>query len=357
MTRQRILVLTASIGAGHDGPAKELARRLQFRGAHVMLVDLVDVAPFGQSLRRAFRGVLTRNPRRWGRICASFEKSPRLPVAARVLIALAGRRVAQVIDEDSIDLVVSTYLFGGRVMGAAREYLDRPVPVVTYVTDPAVHPLWIDDVTDLYLATWTFTMPLLRGLTATPAALVAPATREPFNSRLGDVRTGWQPSGDKPWALVVSGPWGVGDVVGAARDVLADGRFRPVVGCGNNAGLLAEVDAIPGVIALGWVRDMAALMRDYSVAVLNSGGLTLAEAASIGLPVVHHKPLPGQGEMNAAACRAGAGAPVSNDVLQLRAALDAALDNAASLTTRLGDVDPAAAILLGLGRDAVAEGR
>ena len=40
-------------------------------------------------------------------------------------------------------------------------------------------------------------------------------------------------------------------------------------------------------------------MRDCQVAVLNSGGLTLAEAQAVGLPVVHYRPLAGQGLANA----------------------------------------------------------
>lgn len=355
VTRPRILVLTASMGAGHDGPARELARRLELRGAEVTVVDLLTVAPFGSVIRSWFHRLLVRNPGRWGRICATFEQSPELPAAVEYLIRAVGRRIGRIIDRNSVDLVVSTYLFGGRVAGGAPPCATGAVPVVSYLTDPAVHPVWIDDVTDLYLATWSFAVPAVQRLTDTPVELVAPATREMFGagraSVLGAGAAAGHPHG-KPWALVVSGSWGVGDVVGAARDVLADGRFQPVVVCGNNAELLAECERIPGAIALGWVRDMAALMRDCSVAVLNSGGLTLAEAATIGLPVVHHKPLPGQGVMNAVACLSGAGIPVSHTVDELGEALDGAVP----VSNLLGTADPVSAIWSLLGRVPVADG-
>jgi UDP-N-acetylglucosamine:LPS N-acetylglucosamine transferase len=38
---------------------------------------------------------------------------------------------------------------------------------------------------------------------------------------------------------------------------------------------------------------MACLMRACDVAVLNSGGLSLAEATAVGLPVLHYRPLVG----------------------------------------------------------------
>jgi dienelactone hydrolase len=38
----RVVVLTASVGAGHDGPAREIAKRLIDAGHQADLVDLVD---------------------------------------------------------------------------------------------------------------------------------------------------------------------------------------------------------------------------------------------------------------------------------------------------------------------------
>lgn len=41
----RVVVLTASFGAGHDGPAREIAQRLVATGHQADLVDLVELAP------------------------------------------------------------------------------------------------------------------------------------------------------------------------------------------------------------------------------------------------------------------------------------------------------------------------
>jgi processive 1,2-diacylglycerol beta-glucosyltransferase len=47
-------------------------------------------------------------------------------------------------------------------------------------------------------------------------------------------------------------------------------------------------------------------LRACDIAVLNSGGLSQAEAVASGLPVIHYRPLPGQGEANAlVSARAG----------------------------------------------------
>ena len=337
----RILVITASAGAGHNRPARELARRFAGLGHHVQVTDLADTAPFGRTMRRAFRRMLTSRPALWGRMCSSFDDTGELPAVLRRLLVITGRRVARIIDQGEIDLIVSTYPLGGRVVGQARLHTARRPPLVTYVTDPAIHSLWIDAVTDQYLTTWTFAGAHLRRMTPTPSAVVAAATGEQFrlDGAIRPDRAAGQPG--RPLALVASGSWGVGDVIGTVRDLLADGRFRPVVVCGRNADLRARVGAIPGAVALGWIDDMAALMRECSIAVLNSGGLTLAEATAVGLPVVHHKPLPGQGELNAAACQAGGGSPVSRSTAEL----SRALGRARCLGELLGTADPVAAIL------------
>ena len=65
---------------------------------------------------------------------------------------------------------------------------------------------------------------------------------------------------DRPVALVVGGSCGVGDLEASAIDLLATGLVTPVVACGTNDRLRQRLDAVPGVIALGWRDDMAALV-------------------------------------------------------------------------------------------------
>lgn len=329
---RNILILHASVGAGHERPACDMATRLRQDGHRVRVVDLVTVAHGGRALRGVFRGILTRRPELWGRLSQRLDDGVDVPGPIRALAAAAGRRVARIADDEDVDLVISTYPLGGRVVEQARIRTGRRLPLVTYVTDPSVHRLWLDAATDRYLATWTFTADEIRRHTATPVSLVAPALAEAFRGDRVSPQLDLSQRRSMPAAsgrgrgLVASGSWAAGDVVQTVRDVVADGRFHPVVVCGRNDELRAAVGRIPAATALGWVDGMADLMRSCAVAVLNSGGLTLAEAAAIGIPVVHHRPLPGQGEMNAAACLKGAGLPVSRTRAQLSGALTAARD-------------------------------
>ena len=44
---RRVLIVSASMGAGHNGAARELARRLADRGHEAPVVDFLDCLPFG----------------------------------------------------------------------------------------------------------------------------------------------------------------------------------------------------------------------------------------------------------------------------------------------------------------------
>lgn len=335
-----MLIVTASVGAGHDRPAREMAARIQQCGGRATVVDLVTLTPGGPALRALFRGLLTHRPQLWGRLHESCDQQTQVPPGLQWAATAAGRQLARIADRVAADLVISTFPLGGRVVGAARGFTERSLPLAVYVTDPAVHTLWVDEFADLFLVSWDFSALALGARTRTPVAWCAPAIGSAFDTSATRAADWPLPPVVRPLrrelALVCSGSWGVGDVLQTVHDLLRHTTFQPVVVCGRNAKLRGAVHRIPGATALGWVDDMAALMRTCDVAVLNSGGLTLAEAAAVGLPVIHHRPLIGQGQMNADACHRAADVPTSvrgEDLI-------GALTQAALMTPRLGVEDP-----------------
>src|SRR6266545_1746889 len=64
----RIVVITASIGAGHDGAADELIRRLRGLGFAVDRHDFIDLMPagLGRHMNAAYKRQLFVAPRTWG---------------------------------------------------------------------------------------------------------------------------------------------------------------------------------------------------------------------------------------------------------------------------------------------------
>ena len=307
----RVVVLTASVGAGHDGPAREIAERLVAAGHQADLVDLVDLAPAGTGrlLRNAFHAQLACVPGSWGRLYEATNRATGTrPGGLGTLVRPLARPLARIITGGPgapapAAAVVSTYPLAGHAVAAARRLVPSPVPLISYVTDPAAHASWVVPGTDLYLTGWATTAVQLWRHGPARIRVIKPLVRREFHlpadpTSSTDVRQRLSlPPGSL--ALVMSGSRAVGDVTATVDDLLAVSGSSPVVVCGRNARLRRRLTGRPGVTALGWVSDMAGLMRACDVAVLNSGGLSLAEATVVGLPVLHYRPLVGQGVANA----------------------------------------------------------
>ncbi len=102
---------------------------------------------------------------------------------------------------------------------------------------------------------------------------------------------------------------------------------------------------------LGWTEDIAALMKAASVLVTKPGGLTIAEAALCGLPLVLFDAIPGPEQRNCArVADAGAGIVTKSPLETSLAALSLLRDESArkrmsACAQRLARPDAAAEIV------------
>ena len=150
--RRSILIVSASMGAGHDGAAKELRRRLEASGHRVEVVDFLDAVAFhiGPLLRWFYQVQLRMAP--WS-YELSYKMAPLLRAPAVMLDTwLTRRKLKQLIKEFRPDAVVSVYPLASLVLGRMRRKKQLRVPVLTYLTDFAVHSLWVHRGIDRHLA-------------------------------------------------------------------------------------------------------------------------------------------------------------------------------------------------------------
>jgi hypothetical protein len=297
------VIISASVGSGHDGAAAELERRLSATGATVDRHDFIDLMPrrTGVLLRSCYRRQLEVAPRSWGWLLAAGRHRA---LAAPTRLADSGTlRVAGA----GADVVVSTYPLASQVLGRLRRTGQLRTPAVTYLTDMSVHPQWIADGVDLHLAIHEEPAAQARALGARDVRVVMPMV-DPAFTRPGprSSRERWGLPEDVPLALIVAGAWGVGDIEQTAREVAATGLAVPVVACGQNERLRRRLAGSAYAVALSWIDDMPALLRSCQVVVQNAGGLSSLEALHAGVPIVTYRSLPGHGRGNAEALdRAG----------------------------------------------------
>lgn len=311
---KRIVVVSARVGAGHDGAAAELTRRLGDAGHAVERHDFLDLLPArtGVALSAAYHVLLKLAPRAYQRIYEATERNGRPGPLVRALFRAAHRRALAAVPAGTAT-VVCTYPGASQVYGALRRRGRLGVPVVTYLTDFSVHALWVADGVDAHLAAHAVPAAQAHAQGAAGVRIVAPVADPRFRPSHGDDRERARlrfllpPQGRL--ALLVAGSWGVGEVRQAAEDVAASGQAVPVIVCGRNQGLADQLRAQGFAHTFGWVDDMPTLMRAVDVLVQNAGGLSSLEAFASGLPVVSYRCIPGHGQTNAAALEEAGLAP------------------------------------------------
>ncbi|MFC1420582.1 MGDG synthase family glycosyltransferase [Streptacidiphilus cavernicola] len=304
----RAVIVSASVGAGHDAVAAELAARLEEAGVAVDRHDFLDLlpGPAGGILVGSYHRMLDRAPWSWKLLYGSLDNHRMMSMQASLFTALAGRAMRRAVADDDVRIVVSTYPLASQVLGRLRRRGTVDKTVHTYLTDFSVHRLWASPDVDAHLAVNPIPAEQARGIGCKDVSVIAPLVDRrftPVTDRLRyAARARWGLPQDARLALLVGGSWGAGEIERTVNDVeAADPGLTCLVVCGRNEPLRERLLAAGVRHAFGWVDDMPSLMHAADVLVQNAGGMTVQEAVASGLPVVTYRSIPGHGLTNAAA--------------------------------------------------------
>jgi UDP-N-acetylglucosamine:LPS N-acetylglucosamine transferase len=327
----RVLIVSGSVGAGHDGAAHELASRLTAAGVDVVVRDFLAAVPrpVATLLRDGYTTTVAHVPAAFELLFRRLEHRGFLWAAERTICRMAEAAVSGWVAAHRPDVVVSTYPPASQTIGDLRASGRLAARTITYLTDPAVHVSWLHPAVDDHLTVTTtaaaqgrrdygveFTVggPLVPARFGTPLRSgEAPALRRELGLPAGG-----------PVALLVAGSLGLGDVPGTVRDVARAG-VTPLVLCARNEPLRRRIERESGAVALGWRTDVDRLVHLADVMVQNAGGLSFTEALVAGLPAVTYRAIPGHGRANAAVLDAGGLAPWARTADELGAHLWAVL--------------------------------
>ena len=296
------------MGAGHDGAARELQRRLEAQGHTVEMVDYLEMIPLrlGGFVRWTYLFQLQRLAWTYDLTYQAFNRGGAFlwaPVV-RAMSMLTRRPIRRELRRTRPDAVVSTYPLASLVLGRMRKKGWLRVPVATYLCDFAVHPLWVHPGIDLHLAVSQSSADAAAHRGGSVNVASGPLVSEKFRGAAPDRvdmrrRLGIEPG--QRGVLVVAGSWGVGDVGTTVASIIRSGdQYHPIVVCGTDEKLRASLleSGLVGTV-LGWTDDMPGVMAAADVLVENAGGLSAMEAFAVGLPVISYQPIAGHGKDNA----------------------------------------------------------
>jgi processive 1,2-diacylglycerol beta-glucosyltransferase len=347
----RLIILTAGIGAGHDGAARAWGVRLAEAGYSVEIIDLLTVLRHRRPPRvsHAYESVLNHMPwvyewffrlgssragvLLWRGMLGLFLKRTSALIADEPAARRRRHRVAQpLVGGTSAAGVLCTYPMAGHLLGEMRRCGLLRVPAVVYLTDMSVHRLCVSPGVDAHFAVHPVSAEQAARHGAAAVTITGALVDQAFGTeecertarRAARIAFGLPETGRL--ALLVAGSWGVGDVERAANDIAATGVATPVIICGRNERLRSRLAARSPGIALGWVDNMPLLMRAVDVLVENAGGLTSLEAMAVGLPVASYRPLAGHGRTNAEALEEAGVSSYIRDTRELAKTLSGLID-------------------------------
>ncbi len=293
------------MGAGHDGAARELVRRLKAEGHEAEMRDFLASAPLriGALLKSSYEFQMRHVAWSYDLTYRMWYRLPALcPPLGRFMARLTGPHLLAWATEYRADVIVSTYPLTSVVLGQLRQGGRLHVPTINFITDFGVHPLWTHPGIDLNLSVHPRPAAVAQAKSGRPTIatgpMVSPRFAEPQDRAHARQALGLADT-DRA-VLIVSGSWGVGHVASTFRSIAASDRFVPIVVCGTDEHLRERLSHIPGGRVLGWADNMPALMAAADALVENAGGLTAMEALSVGLPIISYRPIAGHGKENTA---------------------------------------------------------
>ncbi|MBI5723328.1 MAG: hypothetical protein HZA50_05170 [Planctomycetes bacterium] len=316
--RRKVLIVSASVGAGHKQAAKAIEEGLIAASANLDItrVDALDFAPklFRIYYNGGFVLGMTRLPRFYG-IGFDLTNSPHRPGRGLTeRLRLAGERhsmakLAKYLLEQKPDLIINTHFLAPPIAGpliragrlAARQFV--------VVTDINVHRWWYAEDVDHWFVPSDFSRsqfspwgidPSRITVSGIPVALKwsAPLDR-------AKIYADWRlPAGKKIVLLSGGTEFTCGPIIAIANGIL---RARPdavvIVLAGRNKELLAALSsqehAGSRLIPQAFTDRGHELVEIASLFVTKPGGMTTAECLSKGKPMVLLNPVPGQEGGNA----------------------------------------------------------
>ncbi len=317
-TKPRVLLLSATSGAGHVRAAQALEKAFLARGD--CLVEHIDALQYVSKLfqriyDKAYISMVQRAPELMGALYDRTDQPWEHLRRRLVLDRLNTGPMIRLLKRIQPDLCVATHFLPAEIIAwliAKRKLLARNAIVVT---DYDVHAMWLCRTVDRYYVAIDeakeylahIGVPrekiLITGIPVDPL-FAAPISRSEARKQLGLDATATV-------ILISAGGYGIGPVEQLVKDLLGLQRPWQIVAiAGKSEKTRKRLEVIargpgklqsgsPRLCAVGFTAEMDKYMAAADLMVGKAGGLTTSEALARALPMALIEPIPGQEERNA----------------------------------------------------------
>jgi processive 1,2-diacylglycerol beta-glucosyltransferase len=311
----RILVLSASVGAGHlrAAEAVESALRETAPDAHVENIDVLTLTNglFRRLYGKAYLELANKAPHLLGYLYDRLDRPSRSGKNRGDHFRLAWeklnlRKLVRLY-EQQWDLVINTHFLPTEILASLRRAGRSTLPQVTVTTDFETHRLWVHQPCEHYFTATEEGAHSLRhwGVPADDITItgipIHPAFAAPKDAQALRAKVGLD---ERPVVLQLAGGFGVGPIEKLYGALLEVPRpLQVVVVAGRNSKVKADLERVPvperhSARILGFTTEMDEWMRLAELVVSKPGGLTTSETLACGAVMVIVNPIPGQETRN-----------------------------------------------------------
>ncbi len=305
---QRVLVLSAGIGSGHNTAAAVLEASLKADPdvARVLTIDVLDTASdlYRTVYDDAYFAMVEAVPWLVGWGYDKGDAPFRLGNSLSLWDRFNTHVTVRTIKSYRPDVVICTHFLPTRLISLLlnRGLLRSPLNVVT--TDYDFQGLWLSSPFTQFFVARDETKAHMVDLGLPTDRITVSGI--PVNPDLGDpvdraqILSGYGLDPEIPTLLISAGAAGGSYTHAIVQQTLRmQNSFQAIVVCGHNDELKREIDAIvrprrERYQVLGFTTDMGNLMRAATLFVGKPGGLSSSECMASGLPMILIKPIPGQ---------------------------------------------------------------
>ena len=313
----RILILSASVGAGHIRAAEAVEAALRLTGAPVTIENCDVLTLMAPAFRKVYRDgyfeMVKRAPRVLGWLYDATDKPFPMDRLQRRIERAGATAVLKKIRKYDPDIAICTHFLPATLLDRERRKGRCRARIITVVTDFEVHGMWLAAPSDHYFVATEEARAHLESLgIAAGAITVGGIPTHPVFAEVKDRRAmrrkhGW--GEDLPAILVSAGGFGAGNAGRMVESLIAAKVPAQIIAvCGRSAALKNSLEkiaarqkagALPVVKVVGFTSEMDELMAAADLMIGKPGGLTTSESLIKGLGWVVVNPIPGQEEKNA----------------------------------------------------------
>ena len=309
----KVLLLSCSTGEGHNHCAGAVREALAARGHETEFLDLLQM--FGEpgplSFDKILNRISTKAPELFGMMYHAGAMYSATGVTSPVYLANIrhARQLREFILARGYDAVVCSHLFPMETLTFLRRHEDLPVRCYGVLSDYTCIPFLAETELDGYflphadvradcIAAGMPAEKLIVSGMPVAAKFAAPMPQSAARACLG------LPQNSRIY-LIMTGGIGCGDAVTLCEAIrrVPDEDALICVLPGRNEELrtaLEEKYAGRGVLAVPFTDQVPAYMHAADVLLSKAGGISSAEAAVLGVPLVHTMAIPGVETQNAA---------------------------------------------------------